>query len=177
MFSPVYFFPQSSLSLHAHIDEFSVVSPGGDNSKAPSLWKHMQLCWSNKNTEKENQQQMQVGKLLTTKLKLLPKLLLWQCTCFLVFGRSLPFLTVFHCLFYFYLLKPVDLFLCFSHLAGLVFLLFCLRGKWSSKIFQEASSWISCCCLQPHCSTAQWEWRLTSLFNLFRFSFQRANIK
>ncbi|XP_032063861.1 guanylyl cyclase-activating protein 3 isoform X3 [Aythya fuligula] len=52
---------QSSVSLHAHIDEFSVVSPGGDNSKAPSLWKHMQLCWSNKNTEKENQQQMQDG--------------------------------------------------------------------------------------------------------------------
>lgn len=65
----------SLLSLHKHRHEFSLVSPGGDNSKAPSLWKHIQFCWSNKNTKEENQQQTQVSKLLAIEPKLLPKLL------------------------------------------------------------------------------------------------------
>jgi len=71
----LYFFAQSSFSLHKHRHEFSLVSPGGDNSKAPSLWKHIQFCWSNKNTKEENQQQTQVSKLLAIEPKLLPKLL------------------------------------------------------------------------------------------------------
>lgn len=64
--------------------EFCLVSPGGDNSKAPSLWKHIQFCWSNKNTEEENQQQAQVSKLLAIEPKLLSKLLFWQCAHFVV---------------------------------------------------------------------------------------------
>lgn len=74
MFFLLYFSAQS-FSLHEHRHKFSLVSPGGDNSKAPSHWKHIQFCWSNKNTEEENQQQTQVSKLLAIEPKLLSKLL------------------------------------------------------------------------------------------------------
>lgn len=148
----------------------SVISLGGDNSKASSLWKHIQLCWINKNMEEENQQQMQVGKpLLTIELKLLSKLLFWQCSHFLLFGRSLPFLTMFHCLFYFYFSKP------FSHLTGL-FLLFILP-LWKVNPFKRPASGYPAVAFSSISSTEQWEQRLTCLLNLLRFSFQCANIK
>lgn len=108
----------------------SVVSPGADNSKASPLWKHIRLCWIHKNMEEENQQQMQVGKpLLTTEPKLLYKLLFWQCSHFLVFGRSLPFLTMFQCSFYFYLSKPLVLFFSFLISQDWFCFLFFLCGK------------------------------------------------
>lgn len=129
-FFPIYFFPQSSVSLHAQIRILSVVSPGADNSEASPLWKHIRLCWIHKNMEEENQQQMQVGKpLLTTEPKLLYKLLFWQCSHFLVFGRSLPFLTVFQRSFYFYLSKPLVLFFIFLISQDWFCFLFFLCGK------------------------------------------------
>lgn len=76
-----------------------------------------------------------------------------MCT-FCSVGRNLSFLTMFRCLYYFYLSNPVILFLFFffffpSHRTGLI-LFSHLCGERSSKIFQEACVWVSRCCLQPH---------------------------